>query len=83
MSQKIKYSIDLAEHYQEEEVLWNTRHHDYFNRSKRKDALDRIGEAMGIDGKTLYYRFIFLYLTNCTQCMSELSRLEHENSSDP
>ena len=41
----------LAEFYQEEEILWNMHHTGYFNKCKRKAALERIGDKLGIEGK--------------------------------
>ena len=41
----------LAECYKEEEILWNITHTDYYNRLRRKDALNRIGNVMGLESK--------------------------------
>ncbi|XP_033106104.1 uncharacterized protein LOC117108245 [Anneissia japonica] len=41
-------ATQLVELYQSEEVLWNIHNSDYFNKRKRRNALERIGAIIGI-----------------------------------
>ena len=53
---------ELAELYKEEEILWNISNSEYFNKNKRKDALKRIGDVIGLDGEYSLSFCMFLCL---------------------
>ena len=48
--------------FEDRPCLYNTKLKDYFNRDKKKKALDEIAAALGATGK-LYFYFYVVYIT--------------------
>ncbi|KAL0893715.1 hypothetical protein ABMA27_013862 [Loxostege sticticalis] len=46
-------SISLIQTYASHEMLWNPRHEDYYNRTKREEIWDQIAESFGVPKQEL------------------------------
>lgn len=46
-------SISLIHTYASHEMLWNPRHEDYYNRTKREEIWDQIAESFGVPKQDL------------------------------